>query len=165
MARITVAYEAVQRGQFPPLCCKTGVHTDNYVRWRFVYSPRWTWVLLPFGIIPFIIARMFVTEEFDGVLPMSPKVVRRLNRLRLLTPIAGLLGIAGIVGGALVATTGLAVAGVVLLAIAALCLLAGTIMSPDCHRDLDRGAAELSSVHRRFVQTIEAAWEQAGQVP
>jgi hypothetical protein len=164
MARITIAYVALEKGQFPPVCCKTGVHTDNYVRMRFVQTPSWTWILLPFGFFPFLIARLFVAQEFDGVLPMSPQVAKRLNRLRRATFLVGALGLTGLIAGVF-GETAFAIAGIVLIGIGAITLLVGTITSPDCKRDLDRGAAELSSVHRRFVETIEAAWAQAAQEP
>jgi MFS family permease len=164
MARITVATEALTQGQFPPVCCKTGVHTDDYVRITFVETPGWTWILLPFGFIPFLIARLFVTTEFDGVLPMSPPFVRRMGRLRRVAQIAGVAGV-GCLIAAMFVSTELAVLGFVLIGIAAACLIASTIMAPDAKRDVGRGAVEIKSVHRRFVETIEAAWAQSGITP
>jgi len=163
MARITVATDALTQGQFPPVCCKTGVHTDSYTRIRFVETPGWTWILLPFGFLPFLIARMFASTEFDGVLPMSDAVGRRLSTLRRIAIVSGLAGIASMIGG--LVAWGWVVAGLSLLAVAAICIVAGTIMSPDARRDLGRGSVEISSVHRRFVETIEAAWAQRGIAP
>jgi hypothetical protein len=163
MARITVATEALTQGQFPPVCCKTGVHTDDYVRIRFVETPGWTWILLPFGVLPFLIARMFATTEFDGVLPMSAAVNRRLSTLRKIAILSGLAGIASMIAG--LVAWGWVVLGFSLLAIAAICIIAGTIISPDAKRDIGRGAVELRGVHRRFVETIEAAWAQRGITP
>lgn len=165
MARITVAYDALERGQFPPVCCRTGDHTDHYVRLRFTDTPGWTWVLLPFGVLPFIVARLFVTTTYDGVLPLSQEAENRIKALARAALVAGVAGVASIVAGLLTSGSGLAVIGLALLGVGVVCVIAGTIASPDTKRDVARGAVELRNVHRDFVRTIEAAWAQNQQSP
>jgi hypothetical protein len=158
MARITVASDALERGQFPPVCCRTGVHTDNYVRWNFVETPTWTWILLPFGFLPFVIARFATSKTFSGVLPISPNVVRRVRRLSQAAVVLAALGVAAFVA-ALATTVPVAIA-FVLLGLAVLAFVAELVGSPDARRDLRRGAVEIRNVHPTFVGTIEAAWAQ-----
>lgn len=158
MARITVAADSLREGTFPPVCAKTGVHTDSYVTWTFSQTPGWTWLLLPFGILPCVIARLLTTTTFRGVLPVAPTVVTRTRRLGRL---AALLAIAGVVTGAAgMASDASLAAGAVLLAAALAAYVTGIITAPDARRNASGVAVELRRVHPTFVQTIEAAWAQ-----
>lgn len=162
MARITVGYTGLVNGQFPTVCCKTGVQTDSYVTWRFVETPSWTWVLLPFGFLPFVIARFATTKEFQGILPISPAAEGRLRRLGRIAMVSFVGGIAAVIVG-LFSVGGVAYVGFALLAVSAFCFAIGLAVTPDAKRDLDRGSVEIRNVHRTFVQTIEDSWAQNEQ--
>ena len=74
----------LERGTLPQVCAKTGVPTHGYTRIRFSSAPTWTWILLLFGIFPFLIAQYFATVHVEGVMPMSDIAQRRVtvfNRL------------------------------------------------------------------------------------
>ena len=61
------------------MCAKTGEAADDYVPIEFTSTPGWTWILLLFGIIPFLIARAFSTVRVVGLVPFS-EVARRRRR-------------------------------------------------------------------------------------
>lgn len=49
-----------------------------------LFGPTWTWILLLFGIFPFLIAQYFATVHVEGIVPMSDVAQRRVtvfNRL------------------------------------------------------------------------------------
>ena len=151
MARVLVRRRTFERGEFPPVCCKTGERAEAYDSFEFSDTPSWTWILLLFGIFPFLIATTFATERFSGVLPMSE---RARDRLRTARRTSWVLGISAVIFGA----AGL-VAGsrwvYLSAAFAVLWLIAITLvwrLSPNAN--LDDDAVELSNVHRTFVRTI-----------
>lgn len=43
----------------------------------FTSTPGWTWILLLFGILPFLIAQYFTTQRIVGLVPMSDVALRR----------------------------------------------------------------------------------------
>ena len=56
----------------------------GYTKIRFSSAPTWTWILLLFGIFPFLIAGYFATVHVEGIVPMSDVAQRRVtvfNRL------------------------------------------------------------------------------------
>lgn len=63
------------------MCAKTGEPTDGQVKIRFSSAPAWTWILLFFGIFPFLIAQYFATVQVDGLLPLSDVAQRRVKML------------------------------------------------------------------------------------
>jgi len=154
MARIAIRREAFEQGQFPPICCKTGGRAEVFRRWEFSNTPGWTWILVFFGVFPFLIATAFATERFFGVLPMSGRSEARLTVTRKLV---------WSFGGAAVASFALGLAKFgslipIAIAFAVLCLLAiasGWFFSPNANLD-GRDVVVLSNVHRGFVAAIHA---------
>jgi hypothetical protein len=155
MARIAVRRDAFELGQFPPVCCKTGQGAQLYNRWEFSDTPGWTWILLLFGIFPFLIATAFVTKRFPGVLPISVHAQTRLNTMRRIVWIFGIaavvLGAAGLLAGS---------DGMLVLAVASAVLWLGAIAltwfsSPSANLDGD-DVVVLTNVHRDFVAAIRA---------
>ncbi len=138
MARIAVARSSFESGTFPPVCCVTGNHTDDYARWRFG------------------------RKDVRGTLPMSATAQRRIGRMRRVVLLVGVVAVAAfIVGGdtgePLVMAVGAAV-GILWL----LCAALAVARTPNA-RPLGRDAIELRHVHPTFVETIRDAWAaQAG---
>lgn len=84
MAAVHARVSDLERGALPRVCAKTGVPTDRSTRIRFSSAPTWTWILLLFGIFPFLIAQYFATVRIEGIVPMSDVAQRRVtvfNRL------------------------------------------------------------------------------------
>lgn len=128
MANMIVPSGMLERGEFPPVCCKTGGRADSYTRWRFAQQ------------------RVLRSRRFDGVLPISKSAQRR-------APIAARAGLvlamitAGLlIGGAPIVA---AVTGV----IAGLALLFAYLWTPGAH-DNGNGTAELRRVHPGFVRAV-----------
>ena len=154
MARIAVRRDAFVQGTFPAVCCKTGRASDLSRRWEFSDTPGWTWILLPFGIFPFLIATAFVTERFSGLLPLSAAAE---SRLLVTKRLVWLFGAAAVVSFVLGLTSYDAVIPIAL-AFAMLCLITIAInwfLSPNANLD-GRDVVVLSNVHRGFVAAIHA---------
>lgn len=155
MARILVGRDTLARGDFPSVCCKTGRHAELYNVWEFSDTPGWTWILLLFGIFPFLIATAFATERFRGVLPISIRSQTRLNTARRFVWV---FGIAAVVCGVLGITSTVRPLLPIAAAFAAVWLIAifvTWIWSPTAN--LDHGAVALSRVHPAFVDAVKHA--------
>jgi hypothetical protein len=154
MARIAVRREAFEQGTFPSVCCKTGMPADGTERWEFSNTPAWTWILLLFGIFPFLIATAFVTERFSGLLPLSSAAASRLTVARRLIWLFGgatvLCSIVAFAAYDSLVPIAFAFAGLCLIAIAARWLL-----SPNANLD-GRDVVIVSNVHRGFVAALHA---------
>jgi hypothetical protein len=154
VARIAVRRDAFKEGKFPAVCCKTGRPADVSRRWEFSNTPGWTWILLLFGIFPFLIATAFVTERFSGVLPLSTPAESRLVVAKRLV---WLFGAAAVAFFALGLTSYDAVIPIAL-AFAGLCVITIAIrsfLSPNANLD-GRDVVILSNVHRDFVAACHA---------
>ena len=79
MAAVNARVSDLEGGALPPVCAKTGVPTDGYTRIRFSSAPTWTWILLLFGIFPFLIAQYFAAVHVEGIVPMSDVAQRRVT--------------------------------------------------------------------------------------
>jgi hypothetical protein len=77
MAHTAATVEDVEAGNLPPVCAKTGEAADVYTEMEFTSTPDWTWILLLFGIFPFLIARYFAKNRVIGLVPMSTVALRR----------------------------------------------------------------------------------------
>ena len=154
MARIAVRRDAFEQGTFPPVCCKTGRPADLSRRWEFSHTPGWMWILLLFGVFPFLIATAFATERFAGVLPWSARAESRLLVSKRLVWLFGASAVASFLI-ALVAYDTLITTAI---AFAALCLIAIAVtwfFAPNANLD-GRDVVVLSNVHPGFVAAIHA---------
>lgn len=77
MARAAATVDDLEEGDLPPVCAKTGEPADGFAEIEFTSTPSWTWILLLFGILPFLIARYFSTVRIVGLVPMSDAALRR----------------------------------------------------------------------------------------
>lgn len=151
MAHVAISYEAFANGNLPPVCCKTGEPTDILVNIRFSYAPSWTWILFFFGILPWVLARVFASVRVEGDLPFSAEAERRLVLSRrtaivamvLLIPFAA-LAFSGPAGAVLIIAD---------VAVAAVAYALNFVWSPGIIPD-DHHAVELTRVHPRFVDAV-----------
>ena len=106
-------------GTLPPICVLTGQATSGTRRVHFATTPGWVFVLLLFGVFPFIIGWMLTRRSARGLLPLSPAAGSRLTRrntvglaISVLIPAACLLagGLAAVFGASGLSTS-LVVAG------------------------------------------------------
>jgi hypothetical protein len=77
MARAAATVEDLEGGHLPPVCAKTGRRADGFATMVFTSTPEWTWILLLFGIFPFLIARYFTAQQIVALVPMSDVALRR----------------------------------------------------------------------------------------
>ena len=76
MAIVEVAVSDLERRTFPPVCAKTGLPAEVVIIKSLVWVPSWTWILLLFGIFPFLIARHFSAHRVTLELPAAVEVDR-----------------------------------------------------------------------------------------
>lgn len=103
MAGVVITVDRLERGDLPPVCCKTGQRTRIMVERRHRVLPPWTWVLLPLGVVPFLVAALLSTRRTMTIgLPMSRRAARRLRTAdalaRLCLFAAVLTGLAAVTG-------------------------------------------------------------------
>jgi hypothetical protein len=79
LAVVNARVSDLEEGMLPHVCAKTGNPTDGYTRIRFSSAPTWTWILLLFGIFPFLIAHYFARVHVVGIVPMSDVAQRRVT--------------------------------------------------------------------------------------
>jgi hypothetical protein len=78
MAVAVASIEDVEQGHLPHVCAKTGQPADGFATLQFASAPGWTWILLFFGILPFLIARYFAARRIYARIPMSDLALRRI---------------------------------------------------------------------------------------
>jgi hypothetical protein len=138
------------------MCCKTGGPAGGTIVLRTRAMPAWTWILLFFGVLPFLVAWVFAGVDLAGRLPISRDALDKASRVKQIGWGGGLIA-AGTFIAALALDapwlTPLAAAGLVI-AVAAGVALWWYI--PDA-RPLDQGRrVEILHVHRDFVDTVRA---------
>ena len=160
MARILLRREAFESGRFPPVCCKTGQQADTYSVWEFTHTPGWAYILIPFGILPFLIVLAFATKHFKGILPMNARAQQRLIAARRMVWGFGLAGIGLALLGLTLAEpliAGIAAAVGVAWLVTMVCVW---IWSPNARLD-DDNVIDLGRVHPSFVEAIRSGYEPA----
>lgn len=164
MAVVNARVADLERGTLPQVCAKTGVPTHGWAKIRFSSAPTWTWILLLFGIFPFLIAQYFATAHVEGIVPMSDVAQRRVTVFNRLFIGLVALGVVVIVVGwwaldteAAVILVGLAilVAAVFTMFLAMPSVLpSGAVMGEWVQLSFvhERFAAELDRFYRRSVE-------------
>jgi hypothetical protein len=79
VAWVAVSRQRFRSGSFPAICAKTGAPADGLVAVTATSNPGWTWILLLFGVIPFLIARAFARVRVRGSVPMSAAALHRVT--------------------------------------------------------------------------------------
>ena len=77
MAHASATVADLETGNLPMICAKTGEEADLLAPVEFTNTRPWTWILLLFGVFPWLIARYFATERMVGQVPLSNTAMRR----------------------------------------------------------------------------------------
>jgi hypothetical protein len=153
----------LEGGTLPPVCAKTGEPTDGYTKIRFSSAPGWTWILLLFGIFPFLIAQYFATVHVEGIVPMSDVAQRRVTVFnRLFIGLVALGAIVFVVGWVLDTEAAVILVGLAIMIAAAFVMFlalpfvlpSGAVMGEWVQLSFvhERFAAELDHFYRRSVE-------------
>jgi hypothetical protein len=131
------------------------MRSDGFATIRIGSTPGWTWILLLFGIFPFLIAAYFATRRVDALIPMSDLALRRVRAFRwtyiIFFALAGLLlGIRVFAEHPTVAWIGILTALLTLLFIAF-----GWLFVYPTGRFLDQDWISLSFVDMRFATALD----------
>lgn len=155
----------LERGTLPQVCAKTGVPTHGWAKIRFSSAPTWTWILLLFGILPFLIAQYFATVHVEGIVPMSDVAQRRVTVFNRLFIGFVALGVVVIAAGFVLDTE----AAVILVGLAILvaAVFAMFLAMPSV---LPSGAVmgewvQLSFVHERFAAELDRFYGRSVEPP
>jgi hypothetical protein len=154
MARVAARVSDLEGGTLPPVCAKTGVPTDGYTKIRFSSAPTWTWILLLFGILPFLIAQFFATVRIDAIVPMSEVAQRRVTVFSRLFIGLVVLSVGVIAVGIVLDTQTAVLVGLAMLLVVVVgMLLALASLLPS--GQVSGEWVELSGVHERFAAELE----------
>jgi hypothetical protein len=152
MATAVAAIEDLRTGSLPRVCAKTGGAADGVAQLEFTSTPSWTWILLLFGILPFLIARSFSRIRVNASLPMSDDALRRGRVFNWTVRILFAVGVALLIAGS-AAGPALAWAGFAVLLGSVLVLVVGwPFIWPTGHVDGDW--VQLGFVHPRFAREM-----------
>lgn len=151
---VVVPLEVFQRGQFPPVCVKTGRPAELVGQAEAVAATSHAWSLIRW--LP-VVGRLWPAgRRTTGDVPITRAAVRRITCLRWAWVAAFLPGVAIVRGpGATGASPSMLLAGRILMAIAAvLWLLAGRFTVEARWYPQDR-TVELQDVHPGFKAAVE----------
>lgn len=129
MATAAASIDDLRSGLLPSICAKTGVPETSRTEYTFVSVPRWTWVLLLFGILPFFIARSLAGVKVTGLVPLSHEATRRMRRTQFLLAALIVPGLALVVGAAVASAPTLAWIGAGLMLAGAVAWMIGWRMA------------------------------------
>jgi hypothetical protein len=101
MSDVPLLIAALESGDLPPICVKTGETTRDTLRRSFTVVPGWTsGILILFGVLPWLMARAFTGVTVHAVLPMSEPAYRRLRAAERSAAVAILVAIASFAAAA-----------------------------------------------------------------
>lgn len=137
----------------------TGEDADGLVSFEFGSLPDWTWILLLFGVFPFLVTTMFATAVVRGEVPARREILTRHHRRKPRSLLPAAVGIA-----MLALAMGLSQVWLAWTGAAALLVGVGVKASTglvDGRPDRTGPWVRLLRVHPRFVEALKAR----GQVP
>jgi hypothetical protein len=147
------------------VCAKTGVPTDGYTKIRVSSAPTWTWILLLFRILPFLIAQYFATVHVEGIVPMSDVAQRRVTVFnRLFIGLVALGAVVIVVGWALDTEAAVILVGLAMMIAAVFAMfLALPFVLPS---GAIMGAwVQLSFLNERFVAELDRFYGRSAAPP
>lgn len=156
-----IAREHLHTGDLPDVCVVTGEDADGLVSFKFNSLPDWTWILLLFGVFPFLVATMFATEVVQGDVPVRREIVTRYHRRKRQSLLAAAVGIAFLALAMALSQVWLAWTGVAALVVGVGVGVVASLGFIDGRPDRTGLWVKLSRVHPNFVVALEAR----GQVP
>jgi hypothetical protein len=153
VARAAATVEDLVAGRLPLICAKTGDRAEGFVPIEFSSTPGWTWILLLFGIIPFLIARAFSTVRVVGHVPMSDVARRRTRAFNWASIGFLLLGLVVLAIG-VATSTAVVLTGVAMVVATALFVAIGLpFVLP--FGQVEGDWVQLSFVDRRFARALD----------
>jgi hypothetical protein len=164
MARARVATARFRAGGLPPVCAKTGEVADGWVVVHADRLPGWIFLLLLCGVLPFLIALAFASQQVSGLVPLGARANQRLRRGRMIRWAMLLLGLA-LVAVALVSASRVAWWAVSVLLVGALVVyLLEVVWSVGGRLEADGEHVTLTGIHPAFRSALRAdtAREPAG---
>lgn len=138
----------------PSICVKSGVVTDRWVQTTFRLVPGWTWWLILFGVLPFLVARYLAGETLEARLPFASEADDRLRRLRLSAGATGAAGIALLLVGVAADSQALAWAGVLAIVGAAIALVVASAGWVGIAASATRDEVLLTRLHPTFAYEL-----------
>jgi hypothetical protein len=143
-------------GNLPKICVKTGVDAHASIPIRITSAPGWTWILILFGVLPFLVVRYIFTKSSAGRVPITEATGRRVRRVQLVLLSTFVAGVALIVVG-FFAGSGVAVGGGVLAVLSLLILEGARSLWWISGRVTDDRVA-LYGVHPNFARALGAQY-------
>lgn len=161
MVHAIASVEDLESGYLPSVCAKTGEPATGFSTVRISHLPGWTWILLLFGIWPFLIAWFFATRRIDAKIPMSDLALRRVRTYTttyvvVFTVAVVLLGIGLFTEHPTVSWFGLLTAFLGLAVI-----IVGWFFVYPTGRFLDQNWISLSAVDERFATAVDRWYGEA----
>jgi hypothetical protein len=150
VARVVVPLEVFQRGQFPPVCVKTGRPAELVGQAEAVAATGGAWLLI--RLLPVVKNWWPTSRRAMGEVPITRAAVRRIAVVRWAWVAAFLAG-GWIVHGA--GSGQVLLAGRLLVALAAALWLLAPMVTVEGSLDLEGGTVELYDVHPRFKAAVE----------
>jgi hypothetical protein len=157
MARVMVPADVFIEGKFPAVCAKTGAPADRWLAVRANYLPGWSWLLLLFGILPFLIVAAFATQRLTGMVPVSSRAADRLRQARLFRIAAFVAALGLAVAGAVADQVWLWQLAVAFLFACVLTYLLEVAWSVGGRLDPSARWVQLTGVHRDFAASVDAS--------
>ena len=155
MVHATASVEDLESGHLPSVCAKTGLPADGFTSVRFSKLPGWTWILLLFGIWPFLIAWYFATRRINGLVPMSALALRRVRAFTLTYAILFTLAVVLFLIGAFGEHPTLVWLGIITALLTLLFISIGWLFVYPTGYFLDDDWISLSFVDKRFATELD----------
>ncbi len=150
MARVVVPLEVFQRGQFPPVCVKTGRPAELVGEAEAVAATGGAWWLI--RLLPVMKHLWPASRRVTGDVPITRAAVRWIAVLRWAWVVVFLAG-GWIVHGA--GSGSMLLAGRLLAVLAGLLWLMAPMVTVEGCLDPNAGTVELYDVHPRFKAAVE----------
>ena len=155
MVHATASVEDLESGHLPSVCAKTGLPATGFTTVRVSNLPGWTWILLLFGIWPFLIAWYFATRRIDALIPMSDLALRRVRAFTLTYAILFTLALVLCLIGGFGEHPTLVWLGLLTALLALLFIAFAWLFVYPTGRFLDQDWISLSFVDKRFATALD----------
>ena len=161
MVHATASVEDLKSGHLPSVCAKTGEPATGFSTVRISHLPGWTWILLLFGIWPFLIAWFFATRRIDASIPLSDLALRRVRAYTLTYAVLGTLALALVFIGLFGEHPSLVWTGIITLLVTLLFIAVGWLFVYPTGRFLDEDWISLSFVDERFATALNRWYSES----
>jgi hypothetical protein len=115
MSRVEVLIVALESGDLPPVCVKTGERTRDTLHRSFTVVPAWTSIIIVLSFLAWLVVRANTALRVRAVLPMSERAYRRLRATEWSARVAIVCAVASLVAAGGFGSDALAWAGIALL--------------------------------------------------